>query len=289
MVAPGFLTDPEVRRWLGDIEPAWTMLDLASIRAIRQEPSRENRALSMASDLTDAEIATSAIAHNTLILLEKAASDGLKLTDTGNLARSVVAEFARGMKWPAFDLDLVFRVCKVVNEPDLLPLYFIRHLAQLAKLVRRHRGRLKATVLGKEIRTETKRRSLQAILFHLAFWHTDLGFFGGGMLGSWPQADIGVLLWSLSVAATDWQTPEKLARLCAIPAVGMPSANWDVVSVVTEARVLRPLVWYGLLEQKPENASHARFLQRSVYRKAPLFDRFLAFNVRTEHTQAVRH
>jgi hypothetical protein len=39
--------------------------------------------------------------------------------------------------------------------------------------------------------------------FGHAFWHMDLGYFGRGMLGSWPQADIGIVLWSLSVSAGD--------------------------------------------------------------------------------------
>jgi hypothetical protein len=47
----------------------------------------------------------------------------------------------------------------------------------------------------------------------LAFWHLDLGYFGRGLLGSWPQADAGVVLWSLSVCANDWQTSEQLTRL----------------------------------------------------------------------------
>src|SRR5579859_4021532 len=82
-----------------------------------------------------------------------ATPNGLKLTETGNLARSVVGEFARTMDWAAFDIDVVFSVCKVVNEPDIFPLHFIRRLAKLAKLVRRERGRLKATVSGREMRT----------------------------------------------------------------------------------------------------------------------------------------
>jgi hypothetical protein len=35
-----------------------------------------------------------------------------------------------------------------------------------------------------------------------------------GLLGPWPQADIGIIvLWSLSVSAADWQTSDKLTRL----------------------------------------------------------------------------
>ncbi len=49
--------------------------------------------------------------------------------------------------------------------------------------------------------SDARQGSLSAILFHLAFWHMDLGYFGRGLLGSWPQADIGIVLWSLSVCA----------------------------------------------------------------------------------------
>ena len=33
-----------------------------------------------------------------------------------------------------------FRFHKVVNEPDFLPVFFVRHLVEVAKLVRQHRG-----------------------------------------------------------------------------------------------------------------------------------------------------
>ena len=101
MAASDFLTDSDVRRWLGDVEPAWTLLNFESLRALRQEPSRQNRAISLSSDLTDAEIAGSAMVRNALILLERAnEADGLKLTATGNLSRNVVAEMIQRFRWP---------------------------------------------------------------------------------------------------------------------------------------------------------------------------------------------
>src|SRR5438477_12349578 len=104
MVASGFLHDPEVRRWLDGIEPAWTLLELESLNALRREPSKGNRALCLANDLTDVEIAASAVTPNALILLRRAAdSDGLKLTATGNLSRAVVAEMIDLFNWPGFD------------------------------------------------------------------------------------------------------------------------------------------------------------------------------------------
>jgi hypothetical protein len=45
MVAPGFLQNPEVRRWLHGVEPAWTMLEFDSFNALHDEPSATNHAI----------------------------------------------------------------------------------------------------------------------------------------------------------------------------------------------------------------------------------------------------
>jgi hypothetical protein len=290
MVARDFFHDPEVRRWLGGVEPAWTLLDMESLNALRREPSKDNRVLRLASDLTAAELAASAVTRNTLILLRRAAdSEGLKLTATGNLSRTVVAEMVDLFEWLDFDRAEAFRLHKVVNEPDFLPLFFVRHVAQFAKLVRPYRGSLRATGLGKNLLTEVRQRALQAILFHVTFWHADLRYLGRGVHGSWPQRDIGILLWSLSVAAEEWQSPEKLTRLCTIPVNGVLQATWDTGSHAMEARILRPLLWFGLLDHRAEKAPGARFAERHFYRKAPLFDRFLTFNIHTEQPETARH
>ena len=117
----------------------------------------------------------------------------------------------------------------------------------------------------------------------------DLGYFGRGLLGSWPQADIGIVLWSLSVSAGDWQTSEKLTRLCTIPEPATLTGTWDRSTYAMEARILRPLLWFGLLEYRSENIPDSRFAARHYYRKSALFDRLLTFNVRMDFAQDARH
>src|SRR6187402_1350554 len=218
MVAEDFLQDPQVRKWLDGVEPAWTLLTFDSLRALRQEPSAVATAIRIANDLSADEIASSAVARNTFILLQQTIErGGLPLTATGNLWRAVVAEMRELIAWPGYDQADAFRLHKVIDEPDFLPLHIVRLLAEAAKLVRVQRGKLVATSLGKSMLSDTRQGSLPAILFHLALWHMDLGCFGRGLLGSWPQTDIGIVLWSLSVAAGDWQSREKLKRMCTIP------------------------------------------------------------------------
>src|SRR5262245_7293906 len=122
MVAEDFLRDQQVRRWLGGVEPAWTLLTLESLRALRQDPSAMQTAIRIANDLSADEIARSPIARNTLILLRQAIDrDGLPLTATGNLSRAVVAEMCKLIEWPNYDQADAFRFNKVINEPDFLP------------------------------------------------------------------------------------------------------------------------------------------------------------------------
>ena len=283
MVAPGFLANPEVRRWLNGVEPAWTMLDFDSLNALRHEPSASNRAIRLEPDLADAGMSGSAVTTNSLILLRRATeTDGLKLTATGNLSRAVVEEMCRIMEWPGYDKDELFEFHKVINEPDFLPLHFIRILAQAAKLIRKQRGKLLPTPLARRILTTGRHGPLQALLFHVAFWHMNLAYFDRYALDSWPQSEVGVLLWALSASANDWLPRETLTRLCAVPVIGVLESQWDFGSSAMEARILRPLRWFGLLEARTEEKSPTDVVDRRLYRKSPLFDCFVKFDVQVE-------
>lgn len=290
MVAGDFLRDPQVRAWLDGVEPAWTLLTFESLRALRQEPSALQTTIRIANDLNVDEIAGSPVARNTLILLRQAIErEGLPLTATGNLSRAMVAEMCKVIEWPNYDQAHAFRLHKVINEPDFLPLYVVRQIAEAATLVRTQRGKLEATPLGKSMLSEARQGSLLAILFHLAFWHMDLGDFGRGLAGSWPQSDAGVVLWSLSVCANDWQSAEKLTKLCTIPDPATFSGTWDRTAYAMEAKILRPLLWFGLLEHRSEQISSSRLDTLHYYRKLKLFNRLLGFDVQVEPSASIRH
>ena len=143
------------------MEPAWTLLTFDSLRALRQEPSAVATAIRIANDLNADEIASSAVARNTFILLQQAIErGGLPLTATGNLSRAVVAEMRELIEWPGYDQADAFRLHKVINEPDFLPLHIVRSLAEAVKLVRTQRGKLVATPLGKSMLSDDPARQL---------------------------------------------------------------------------------------------------------------------------------
>jgi len=265
------------------------MLDFDSFNALRHEPSASNHAIRLEPDLADPEISGSAVTANALFLLRRAAETGrLKLTATGNLSRAVVEEMCRAIKCPGYDKDELFRYQKVVNEPDFLPLHFVRILTQSAKLFRTYGGKLVSTPLGRRMLAAEQHGPLQAILFHVAFWHLNLAYFDRYSLDSWPLTQVGVILWSLSASAHDWLPRETLTRLCASPVVGVLESQWDFGSSVMEARLLRPLVWFGLLESRTRARSATELVDPRHYRKAPLFDRFVKFDVQVESPD-IRH
>jgi hypothetical protein len=211
------------------------------------------------------------------------------MTATGNLSRSVVGEMCERFEWPGYDRADAFRFHKVVNEPDFLPLFFVRHVAELANLLRPRKGCLKTTPVGRQLLDQPRIGALQAILFHLTFWHIDLGYLGRGLHHGWPQRDAGVVLWSLSIAASDWQSRERLTRLCTIPINDVLRTSWDTASYAMEARILHPLQWFGLLEHRQDNIPGGHFEKHHFYRKTALFDRFLSFDVRLETAGVPRH
>lgn len=284
------LQNPEVKQWLGGVEPAWMLLDLESFNALRRPPSPTGGPIRLAADLTSDEIQQSAVARNAIMLLRAASvGSGLKLTATGNLSRGVVAEMVDAFVWPEFDRAHEFRFHKVVNEPDYLPLYFVRHVAEATRLLRKHKGHLRITRAGRLLLEEANLGAVQAILFHTVFWHLNLSYLGGGLHGNWPLFDTGTVLWSLSVAADEWQTREHLTRLSTVPIIGVLEAKWNSGSTAVEARVLRPLWWFGLLEHRKHKVIGAPMASAHMYRKTAFFDRCLTFEVSLEVGGEVRH
>src|SRR5260370_5445679 len=195
MVAPGFLANPEVRRWLNGVEPAWTVFDFDSFSGLRHEPSASNRTIRLEPTLTTTELSGSAITRNALVLLRRAVeTDGLKLTATGNLSRAVVDEMCEIFEWPDYAKDEFFQFHKVINEPGFLPLHFVHVLVKATKLVRTHRGKLVSTRLGKGIVVKEQYCALQAALFHLCLMHIKLVYFDCAPLDFCPESDVGMVL-----------------------------------------------------------------------------------------------
>jgi hypothetical protein len=182
-----------------------------------------------------------------------------------------------------------FRFYKVVNEQDFLPLYFVHHTVQTAKLVRKHKDYVTISPAGRKLLEPQKLRPLQAILFHTVFWTLDLSYLGRDRFGAWPQRDRGIVLWSLSVAGNDWLPRETLTRMCTVPIIDGWTANEDIGSYAMEAKILRPLLWFGLLEYQELENPETMGGKKHCYRKTALFDRFVSFDMQLEQADRRWH
>ena len=101
---------------------------------------------------------------------------------------------------------------------------------------------------------------------------------------------MGVVLWSLSTAAADCGTPEKLSRLCMVPnQTVLENTGWDRGAIAFEARILQPLVWFGLLDRRTESDPRSVLSGTYLYRKSQIFDRFLEFDVKIERQGEMAH
>jgi hypothetical protein len=124
------------------------------------------------------------------------------------------------IEWPDYNEAELVRYNKVINERDFLP-HFVRLLTQRVKLFRKSRGTLVPTPLGRSVLKAEQYGPLHALLFHVAFWHLNIGYFDRCPLESWPQSQVGIILWALSASAYDWLSRETLTRLCTTPVIGV--------------------------------------------------------------------
>ena len=115
-------------------------------------------------------------------------------------------------------------------------------------------GRLRPTAAGRAAPTG-RLGWLHAELFRIAFWRVSLDLFGDGECGSWPQQQIGPALWSLSTTGHGWQATKMLMQLGVLPDQKVLRNPEFVGLILFATRVLRPLLWFGLVEWLVEDAS----------------------------------
>ena len=241
-------------------------------RCAEGEPPFEDGAIRIAMDLTDDEIARSPMLQNAFVLLragEKA--DGLELTARGNLKRETVSAMREAMDWPGCLFEKKWRAGKKLREGHVEELRLLRELVTMDSLLIRKHGRLRVGATGRRA-LKGPRERLQASFFRNCFWQISLCLFGEPECNYWPQPQVGLALWSLSTTGDMWQDAETLKRLSVLPDEAV-LRNTDWVAPVLF--VLRPLRWFGLIECRGEDATRRG---HGMWRKIPLFDRFVQFD-----------
>jgi hypothetical protein len=236
-------------------------------------PIRLNESLSL-PDLSGCLV----LDHARLVMLEMAAGKGVKLTATGNFSRKFVERMVGEFRWPGYEPEEVWWYNKVLNEPDFTPLHFLRALIDVAGLGRKYKGTFRLTRLGRSLLAPESAGELNAVLFD-ATWHRyNIAYLDGLPATDDFQPQIGLTLFMIGKFAQIPRSEKQLLTASTLP-IDRPESEYpSLPEAMFASRVLRYLEWFGLLERMPM-AANDEMIQRYLYRKTPLFDRFLSFDV----------
>jgi len=202
-------------------------------------------------------------------------NDGITLTKSGAFYRKFVEWAAEEFRWPGYEAEELYQLNKVLNEPDFLPLAIMHELLIGARLIRRYKGKARLSQIGR--RYVGDHGPLQAELFDnffLAFDHWRYERFPI----EHDDADVAHCLGVVGNRLDDWVPLTEIAGWC-LPLDLIASYRFSPVkdaSFYLFGRLIRPLLWLGMIEQHPAESRRIMIEDRR-YRKTPLFDRFLSF------------
>lgn len=204
-------------------------------------------------------------------------NDGITLTKSGAFYRKLVTWAAEDFRWPGYEAEELYRLNKVLNELDFLPLAIMHELLMGARLIRHYKGKAVLTKAGKAMIGDYG--ALQAELFDTFF--TGFDFLGHERFPiEYDEADFVHFLGVVQNRLDDWVPLTELAGWC-LPLDLVTRYRYSPVedaSYYLLSRLVRPLTWLGMMERHPGAEKYSGFDKLS-YRKTPLLDRFLSFKV----------
>ena len=93
-----------------------------------------------------------------------------------------------------------------------------------------------------------------------------------------PTSEREILAGLVERVTVDWSSAPTLMRNTSIPTDALHAIPPDHPEFAFLGRVLRYLKWFGLIEQRPEGRLYELEVE-AEYRKTPLYDRFISFEL----------
>lgn len=210
-------------------------------------------------------------------LLLKLRNDPVRLTQAGYLPGVLLRELAEAEGLLSREISEVILAARRISEGEILLIHLPRVTLDLAGLIGVRKGRLVTRPLGRELLDPGRAGELFARLFHAFFRTLNLEYAGQGPASPEFQQLIGYAIVRLREVAAEWVTVETLRAEAIHPALHLESLagpTFDPVVWITGSRLVRPLVWFGLVAERfvPDQNTWPHEWQ---VRKTPLFDRFL--------------
>ena len=201
-------------------------------------------------------------------------------TELKDLNRAFVKRMTEEMTWPPGYIEELWRRHKVLGEYDVLRLYVLRNLMEVAGLVNRRKGAFHATRLGQRLLAPARTGELFDLLLRTYLGRLNWAILDMGPADREMQACCVHALWTVRRLASCGATVDEIVpHLAVSDRAWLDQSPYAVRSVrlrrAVKRRLLDPLWDFGLLERESE----ARGDQEPLWRVTPLFDTALSFDL----------
>jgi hypothetical protein len=268
-----------LHKWLGGIKPAWDGIPPKLRMDFINAPRIEDGPTLLNENLKIEDLSVSLVLHHAQLVLKAIVSaGGAPLTQKGSLTRKFTEEMIQAFNWPKYEEKTLKKYCKVINEQDFLPLHFIHILLRSAGIIRKYKKKVIITKSGKEYLEPRSEGKFFAALFKALVNDFNLAYLDRVPIEQVIQPQIGFILYLISKEADEWINPDRLMKLTIIPVETIFGGHLDYPNMIFEARVLRFMKWFGLMEERVLSDEDVYPIIRD-YRKTELFNKFISYEV----------
>ena len=227
------------------------------------------------SHVTEAELQCSPLCVNSMKLMVYAHENGgIPLTKSDAFNRKFVHWAAVEFNWKDYTADHLYQINKVLNEDDFLPLMAMHDLLSMSKIGRHYKGKFVLTPKGRKLIGD--HGQLQQSLFQTLLYDYNLGNLDRIPDDNHPDWEIYMGVMDQEVRG--WVTIGHMMNV--FYGMEIEGDNFGGpefrAAMWLSSRVVRPLVWLGLLES--EERDFRTEVYKTKIRKTPLWSKWLHFD-----------
>ncbi len=229
-------------------------------------------------NLTPEECLSSELYCNVVHVLRSVQLQGMvKATATGAFNRKFSTQMYAEFKMDEQRRTDGYRYNKVINQGDVPRLEFFRHLLPVCGLLLFRKGVFTITKLADRLLKSTDCGPLFDLLCMKTFTGINLAALDHMPEAPGIQQTIGYTIYKISRIADDWVDCEDVFEEMLLPAVveTLPTNQWITPGNYLKYRVFTRLQDFGLVERTKTE----RYADPVQFRKSPLFNRYLTFNL----------